>query len=192
MRRKPTRSRTTSRPAAHEPRTAEERARDLLLRLETSGPKLQNAAEELDRLQARLERDHLLDDFRDRIAELAEAWAGGPLRGDRAHAWLTLVGGFGLEAHAEDVAALARDTGLPTDVRVHAARVLPRFPGEAAVSALQEILLSRSDPQLRVAAAEGLADLGDRSVAPVLAALLEEDLPRNVWSAVSAALDRLR
>jgi HEAT repeat protein len=81
---------------------------------------------------------------------------------------------------------------VPTDVRVHAARVLPRFPGEAAVSALQEILLSRSDPQLRVAAAEGLADLGDRSVAPVLAALLEEDLPRNVWSAVSAALDRLR
>lgn len=176
----------------HEPRTAEERARDLLLRLETSGPKPVNAAEELDRLQGKLERDGLLDDFRERLAELADAWADSPLRGERAHAWLTLVGGFALREHLERVAELAEDPGLPTDIRIHACRVLPTFKSEAAVGALQAVLLSRSDPQIRVAAADGLALLGDRSVAPVLEALLEEDLPRPVWSAVSAAFDRLR
>ncbi|MGV3721403.1 MAG: HEAT repeat domain-containing protein [Actinomycetota bacterium] len=177
---------------AHEPRTGEERARDLLLRLETNGPKLQNAAEEIDRLQGRLERDGLLASFRERVAELADAWSGGPLRGDRAHAWLVLVGAFGLEEQVEIVAALAADTGLPTAIRVHACRVLPRFAGETSVSTLQEVLLSRSDPQVRAAAADGLAELRDRSVAPVLAALLEEELPKNVWAAVSAAYDRVR
>jgi HEAT repeat protein len=54
------------------------------------------------------------------------------------------------------------------------------------------VLLSRSDPQVRAAAADGLAELRDRSVAPVLAALLEEDLPKNVWAAVSAAHDRVK
>lgn len=176
----------------HEPRTAEERARDLLLRLETSGPKPVNAAEELDRLQGKLERDGLLEDFRDRVEELAAAWADNSLRGERAHAWLTLVGGFDLKEHVERVAELAEDSGLATDVRVHACRVLPSLKGEEAVRALQGVLLSRSEPQIRIAAADGLALLADRSVAPVLEALLEEDLPRNVWSAVSAAFDRVR
>lgn len=177
---------------AHEPRTGEERARDLLLRLETNGQKLQNAAEEIDRLQGRLERDGLLDAFRERVAELADAWSGGPLRGERAHAWLTLVGAFGLEEHAEAVAGLAADPGLPTAIRVHACRVLPRFPGEATVATFQQVLLSRSDPQVRAAAADGLAELRDRSTAPMLAALLEEELPKNVWAAVSAAHDRVK
>jgi len=176
----------------HEPRTSEERARDLLLRLETSGPNPRNAAEELDRLQGKLERDGQLDDFRDRVAELAAAWSGNPLRGERGHAWLTLVGGFDLKENVSRVAELAEDPGLPTAIRVHACRVLPTLKGEVAVSALQGVLLSRTDAQVRVAAADGLALIGDRSVAPVLEVLLDEDLPRNVWSAVSAAFDRLR
>jgi HEAT repeat protein len=45
---------------------------------------------------------------------------------------------------------------------------------------------------VRAAAAEALAALGDRTAGPVLRALLEEDLPRGVWNAVSAAVDRLR
>lgn len=176
----------------HEPRTAEERARDLLLRLETSGPNPKNAAEELDRLQGKLERDGQLDDFRERLAELADAWADGTLRGERAHAWLTLVGGFVLQENVERVASLAEDTGLHAPLRIHACQVLPSLKGEVAVRALQSVLLSRTDPLVRAAAADGLALLGDRSVAPVLATLLDEDLPRNVWSAVSGAFDRLR
>lgn len=176
----------------HAPRTSEERARDLLLRLETSGPNPLNAAEELDRLQGKLERDGQLEDFRERVAELADAWSVSSLRGERAHAWLTLVGGFDLKEAVERVADLARDTGLHGALRIHACRVLPSLKGEVAVQALQTILLSRTDPQVRVAAADGLALLGDRSVAPVLEALLDEDLPKNVWSAVSGAFDRLR
>jgi hypothetical protein len=193
MSRKLSRPKPSAKPGgAHEPRTGEERARDLLLRLETNGLKLQNAAEEIDRLQGRLERDGLLEDFRERVAELADAWSAGQLRGDRAHAWLTLVGAFGLEEHADLVASLAADTGLPTAVRVHACRVLPRFPSSDTVATFQEVLLSRSDPQVRAAAADGLAELRDRSTAPMLAALLEEELPKNVWAAVSAAYDRVR
>jgi len=176
----------------HEPRTAEERARDLLLRLETSGPNPQNAAEELDRLQGKLERDGQLEDFRDRVAELAGAWSGNSLRGERGQAWLTLVGGFDLKENVGRVAEIVEDPGLPTALRVHACRVLPTLKGEVAVRALQGVLLSRTDAQVRVAAADGLALIGDRSVAPVLEVMLDEDLPRNVWSAVSAAFDRLR
>jgi len=193
MSRKSPRPKTTGKPGVtHEPRTGDERARDLLVRLETNGPKLQNAAEEIDRLQGRLQRDGLLDEFRERVAELTDAWSGTPLRGDRAHAWLTLVGAFGIEAQADTVAALAADTGLPTAIRVHACRVLPRFPGDATTAVLQHVLLSRSDPQIRAAAADGLAEVRDRSTAPMLAALLQEDLPKNVWAAVSAAHDRVR
>ena len=178
--------------SSHEPRTAEERGGDLLLRLETNGVKLQNAAEELDRLHARLERDGRAGDLRDRVNELASAWSGTPLRGDRGHAWLTLVGAFQLREHVDQVAAIVEAPGLPAALRVHACRTLTGFRGEAVVAALQKTLLSQSDPQVRVAAAESLAELGDRSVAPVLAALLEEDLPKNVWSAVATAFERLR
>jgi len=176
------------------PRPAEgplERAQGMLLRLETSGPNPVNAAEELDRLQGKLERDGELDPIRERVADLCDAWASTQLRGDRARAWLVLVGGFNLKEYLPDVAELARNTGLPAALRVPACHVLAHLGGEEATGALQEVLLARTDAQVRVAAAEALALLGDRSVRPVLEALLDEDLPQNVWSAVSHARDRL-
>jgi HEAT repeat protein len=176
----------------HRAEGPEERAQSLLLRLETSGPNPRNAAEELDRLQARLERDGRLEEVRDRVEALCSAWAAAPLRGERAQAWLTLVGAFDLKEHTPEAAHIGEDNGLPTPLRVQSCRVLARLGGDEARRALQSILESRSDAQVRAAAAEALADLGDRGVRPVLEVLLEEDLPRPVWNAVSAALDRLR
>src|SRR5688572_560752 len=177
---------------AHPAQGPVDRANSLLLRLETGGPNPVNAAEELDRLQGRLQRDDRLDALRPRIADLCAAWAGTPLRGERGRAWLTLVGAFGLKEHAGHTADLAREPGLPPALRMHACRVLPVLGGEDAGLALQAVLLANTDAQVRAAAAEALADLGDRSAAPILQALLEEDLPRGLWSAVSAAADRLR
>ncbi|MCC2671951.1 MAG: hypothetical protein K0Q72_4422 [Armatimonadetes bacterium] len=192
MRKGTSRSKPTRGAGTHEPRTAEQRGDDLLLRLETNGVKLQNAAEELDRLHARLARDGRAGDLRERVADLAMAWADTPLRGDRGQAWLTLVGAFQLDEHVEQVGGIAADSGLPTALRVHACRTLTGFRGEQVVSALQKTLLAPTDPQVRAAAADSLAVVGDRSVAPVLEALLEEDLPKTVWAAVSAARERLR
>lgn len=168
-----------------------ERAHELLARLESGGPNPVNAAEELDRLQAGLGRHGELDSFREQVREFCAAWADTPLRGDQGHAWLVLVGGYGLKEQAPRAAALATDPGLPTPLRMRACRVLSSFGGEEAVDALQAVLLSSADPQLRATAAESLTDLGDASVRPVLEALLEEDLPRPVWTAVTAALNRL-
>ncbi|MFN3648070.1 MAG: HEAT repeat domain-containing protein [Armatimonadota bacterium] len=181
-----------SAPATQPPQDAPERARDLLLRLETGGPNPVNAAEELDRLQGRLERDGTLELFREHVAELADAWSETALRGERGRAWLTLVGAYDLKEHTLLVANLALDPGLPGPLRSQACHVLARLGGETASGALQQVLLSGGDAQVRAASAESLGLLRDRSVRPVLETLLEEDLPRNVWNAVSEAADRLR
>jgi HEAT repeat protein len=170
----------------------EERAEELLHRLESDGQNLLNAAEELDRLQGALERAGALGGVAARVAELCDGWAEESLRGDRARAWLTLVGAFDLKEHSVQTAELAENPGLPAPLRRHACQVLPRLGGEVAGRALQTVLRSNTDPQVRAAAAEALADLGDRSARPVMETLLEAEIPRDVWTAVSAALDRLR
>ena len=169
----------------------EGRAQSLLLRLETDGVNLLQAAEELDRLQAALERAGKLEEVRERLDELCMAWSEGPLRGDRADAWLTLVGTLDLKEHAPRVAEMVSNAGLPAPLRIRALRTLPRVGGEDAAATLRSVLVARGDPQVRVAAAEALAELRHRPSRPVLEALLEEDLPRNVYTAVGAALDRL-
>lgn len=181
-----------SKPDRPAERSPEERARNLILRLETDGPNPVQAAEELDRLQPALQRAERLDRITEQVADLCDAWTETSLRGDRGRAWLVLVGGFGLEEHVSQVADLVQDTGLPAVLRIAAARTLTRFRDDEAVQALLEVVLSRTDAQVRAAAAEALAVLGDRSVRPRLEPLLEEDLPRNVYQAVSAAVDRLR
>lgn len=174
------------------PRGPEERAQALLLRLETGGPNPGNAAEELDRLQARLARDGKLDALQERVTSLAAAWASRPLLGETVRAWLTLVGAFDLREHAARVAALARDSGLPAPLRVQACRVLPglRLPGAPAL--LLELARAPGETAVRAAAAEALAECGDRELRPALESLLETDLPRPVWTAAAAALERLR
>jgi hypothetical protein len=171
-----------------------QRADEMLRRLETDGPNPLQAAEELDRLQAALERAGRLAEVRESVRDLCDAWAETPgrLRGDHARAWLTLVGAFDLKEHAAGVGRLAENPGLPAALRVHACRILPRLGGDEARRLLQAVLLSTSEDPVRAAAAEALGDLGDRSARPVLEALLEEDLPRSLWTAASAALDRLR
>src|SRR5436309_10084255 len=82
---------------------AQRRAQGLLARLEGETGSLARAAEELDRLQARLSEAGTLAHFQERAAALAEAWAAQPLRGDRGHAWLTLVGAFRLPEQAGEV-----------------------------------------------------------------------------------------
>jgi hypothetical protein len=194
MRRDRGREKKGGRPGAPQqpPQGPEERAGSLLRRLETGGPNPVNAAEEIDRLQGRLERDGRLPWLREQVRELCDAWAAAPLRGDRAHAWLVLAGGFGFGDLAPRAASVAEDSGLPAPLRVRACRVLASLGGEEAVAALQAVLLSATDAQVRAAAADALAELGDRSVRPVLEALLEEDLPPAVWNSVTAALERLR
>jgi hypothetical protein len=175
------------------PQTAGGRVEELLARLEGGGPNPLQAAEELDRLQASAERAGTHTALRERVAALCDRWAAEPgsLRGDRARAWLTLAGAFDLKAHAEAAAELAAQTGLPAPVRAHACRVLPRLGGGVAAAALQSVLLSNTDAAVRGAAAEALGELGAPGTRPVLEALLEEDLPRPLWNAVSAALDRV-
>jgi HEAT repeat protein len=97
-----------------------------------------------------------------------------------------------LKEHAGPAAEIAASPGAVPALRVQACRVLGQFGGEAATRALLSVLTSRADPPVRAAAAEALADLGDRAVRPVLEALLDEEVPRPVWTAVSAAVDRLR
>jgi hypothetical protein len=188
--RKPARRAGAGPPPPRE-RSAEERAATLLLRLETSGPNPVQAAEELDRLQGALRRAERLEPLRERVADLAAAWAQGPLRGERGRAWLTLVGAFGLSEHGESVARLAADPGLPAALRIPACRVLAQLRAPEAAGALLEVAGSRAEPAVRAAAVEGLMDLGDSSVRPTLQALLDQDLPRPLWVAVNAALDRL-
>ncbi len=174
------------------PATVGERARELLLRLETAAGNPVQTAEELDRMQGALERSGEREDMTERVRELCGAWSERALRGEHAQAWLVLVGGFDLKEHAERAAELAEDAALPPPLRERACRVLARLGGEGSVRALQCVLLSQAPPSLRAAAAEALAETGDRSVAPVLQSLLDEDLPRGVWNAVSEAADRLR
>ncbi len=185
-------------PAASRPQSSSgpvsgvERAGTLLERLRSGGPNPVQAAEELDRLQAALQRQGELESVREDAADVAVSWLSEPLRGDRAHAWLVLVGGFGLEELAPQAAALAADSGLAVPLRARACRVLGALGGEEATAALQAVLLAPGDAQLRAHAAEALAEARDLSALPVLEALLEEDLPRSLWTAVSAALERLR
>lgn len=162
-----------------------------MLRLETAGPNPVQAAEELDRLQAALSRDGAAAPVAERVADLCAAWATPALRGERARAWLVLVGAFGLEEHAPLAAALAEDPGLPPALRVGACRVLGRLGGPAAAVTLPAVARSRSEAGVRVAAVEALMELRDPAHRPVLEALLEEDLPRPLWNAVAAALERV-
>ena len=168
-----------------------ERAEALLTRLEAGAPNPRNAAEELDRLQARMTGEGRHEEFRDRVEMLAHGWSTRRVRGEPLHAWLVLVGAFRLEDLVPDVEALAADPGNPASLRVHACRVLTGFPDADVDSTLVEILESRSDPQVRTAAAESLAENKTKTHVPRLRALLDEDLPRAVWNAVSAAVARL-
>jgi HEAT repeat protein len=168
-----------------------ERAEALLTRLETGAPNPRNAAEELDRLQGKMAEEGRHEEFSDRVEMLAHEWSTRRVRGETLQAWLVVVGAFGIEELVPDVEALAADPGQASPLRVHACRVLTGFPETEAASTLLEILESRSDPQVRTAAAEALAEIGTAALLPRLRALLDEDLPRAVWTAVSAAVDRV-
>ena len=172
----------------------EQRARDLLLRLETDGPRPLNAAEELDRLLGRKDRDLPpdADPVRERTEALCAAWAAPLPRGERADAWLTLVGTLDLKEHAAQVAALLEDAGRPAPQRARACRVLSRLRGRVAREALRRVAVARTDLAVRTAAIEALGECGSAEDRALLTALLEEELPRPVWNAASAALDRLR
>jgi len=171
----------------------EQRVSELLLRLETSGPNPVQAAEEVDRMQAAVQRAGIQEEVLERVQALCDAWSEIPLRGDQAQAWIVLVGAFDLKEHTERVAELAKEFSLAPPLRERAIRVLARLGGEEALSALQGVLLSGNNPaSVRVAAAETLATTGDRTLAPLLASLLDEELPRPVWNAVAEALERLR
>jgi HEAT repeat protein len=190
--RPPKKPKPPAKPDRPQERSPEERARNLLLRLETDGPNPVQAAEELDRLQPALQRAGRVDRMREAVSDLVEAWSEHALRGDRARAWLVLVGSFGLAEHVEGVAELVEDAGLPAPLRMAGARALAGFKEATAVQALLRVTLSRGDAQVRAAAAEALAVIGDRAVRPQLEPLLDEDLPRGLWNTVSATVDRLR
>jgi hypothetical protein len=168
-----------------------ERALTFLERLQSGGPNPVNAAEELDRLQPSLARLEAGDWTRERVAELAGAWRETELRGERLEAWLALIGAFSLTEFGEEAAAKAEDTALPPGLRVRACFVARRLLGAESAAPLARVLGSKTDPRVRQAAAEALGDLGDPGVMPLLEALLEEDLPRDLWNAVSAAAERL-
>lgn len=168
-----------------------DRALSFLERLQSGGPNPLNAAEELDRLQPSLARLEAGDWLTNRVAELVEAWRETDLRGDRLDAWLALIGAFGLSEYGEDAAARAEDPALPPAIRIRACFVARRLLGGEAAAPLARILGSKTDARVRQAAAEALGDLGDCSVRPLMEALLEEDLPRDLWNAVSAATERL-
>lgn len=189
---RPPKKKQSAKPDRPAERSPEERARNLLIRLETDGPNPVQAAEELDRLQPALERAGRLAPAREAVAELCDAWAEHSLRSDRGRAWLVLVGSFGLVEHVERVGEILQDTGMPTPLRMAAARALTGLRGPEAVEALLAVTLARGDTQVRTAAAEALALVGDRSLRPQLEPLLDEDLPGSLWNTVSATLDRLR
>ena len=71
--RKPPRKGGSAAPQKQRAQSLEERAEELLQRLETGGQNPVQAAEELDRLQAALERSGALDHVRERIEALADA-----------------------------------------------------------------------------------------------------------------------
>lgn len=169
----------------------QDRAVELLVRLEQSGPAPQRAAEELDRQIAGLHETTIWPELELRIGALCDRWAQTELRGDGARAWLTLVGALGLGEHAQTVAVLLSDPAVEVGIRQQAARVLGVLRGPLAGSALVSVLRAPGDPRVRAAAAEALAQLRDRTCRSTLEALLEEDLPASVWNAVSATLERL-
>src|SRR6266542_3458885 len=111
-RRKPAPQSRTPRSTAAGP---EERADELLARLEAGGPNLVKAAEELDRLQPSLERAGHHESVRESVAQLSASWAAGPIRGEAARAWLTLVGGYGVREHTARAGALAADRHAAAD-----------------------------------------------------------------------------
>ena len=169
-----------------------ERASTFLERLQSGGPNPVNAAEELDRLQPSLARLEAGDWLKERVTELVDAWRETDLRGERLEAWLALIGAFDLVEFGDEAAAKAEDTAVPPHLRARACFVARRLLDADAAAPLARILGSNTDARVRQAAAEALGDLGDGSVRPLLEALLEEDLPRGLWNAVSAALERLR
>jgi HEAT repeat protein len=154
------------------------------------------AAEELDRLQARMREKGEWD----RVAERLESWcaahAGAGLRGELGTAWLALVGSLDLKQHTEPVVEIARNAGLPPSVRVRACRVLGRLAGDSGIGCLIALVRDTGDPQVRAAAAEACGEVADRECRPrlreALAPVLEEELPRFLWNAVAAAVERLR
>lgn len=86
------------------------------------------------------------------------------------------------------------------EVRTLAALGLGRFPGAASVARLRELLQRDADPQVRIAAAEGLGDLGDpeglralaashRQTDPAVRASMQRHLART--AARPAAVPRL-
>ena len=169
----------------------QDRAIELLVRLEQAGPAPQRAAEELDRQIAGLRETAIWPELELRIGALCDRWAETELRGDGARAWLTLVGALGLGEHEATAAVLLSDPAIEVGIRQQAARVLGVLRGPLAGSALAGVLRAPGDPRVRAAAAEALAQLRDRTWRPTLEALLEEDLPASVWNAVSATLERL-
>jgi HEAT repeat protein len=168
-----------------------ERALTFLERLQSGGPNPVNAAEELDRLQPSLARMDAGDWLRDQVLELAEAWRETDLRGDRLEAWLALIGAFDLTEFGGDAAAKAESPALPPQLRIRACFVARRLLGTEAAEPLARVLGSMTDARVRQAAAEALGDLADPSLRPLFEALLDEELPRDLWNAVSAAAERL-
>lgn len=163
----------------------------LLVRLEQGGPSPHRAAEELDRQAGRLRQTPRWPELEARVGALCDRWAAGDLRGERAQAWLTLVGAFGLGEQGVEVALLLKDPATPVSTRVLAARVLGQLrPGNAARDLLI-VLSAAGEPRVRVAAAEALGEVRDGACRAHLEPLLEEDLPAPVWNAVAAALERL-
>src|SRR5579862_6478174 len=144
---KPTRTNSPGPRADHVPQTAVERAQSLLLRLETGGPNLVRAAEELDRLQGVLAREERLEDIRERVSDLCEAWQENALRGEQARAWLVLAGGFGLRELEAAVVRLVRDAGQPAPLRSLSCEVLASFGSSTAGLALLEVAGKIGDVQ---------------------------------------------
>jgi hypothetical protein len=171
-------------------RDPSERVEELFDRIER-GVKPLPAAEELDRLQPALQRSALLDSVRDDVRDFClDALEESRLEGENLRAWLTLVGGFALVEHGDTVAGIMLRDGLHAPVRIHACRIAAALGG-SALEALPAVLLSDTDTQVRRAAAETLGETASSTYRPVLEALLEEDLPAELWRAVSGALERL-
>ena len=182
---------STSGPPPREPEGCGGRTRQaelLLARLRESARPLA-AAEELDRVLRSLESSEA-DAMSGRIRDLCRRWTAGELKGERARAWLALVGTLGLSEHRPTVARIAVGREHSAPVRCAACRALGALGVEGG-ELLARILCEPGDPDVREAAAEALATIGDRRWSAELSSLLAGDVPPRLWRAISDCLVRL-
>ncbi len=186
-----------SKGAAPGPRTARSpalpgaRTRELLDRLTQGVGNVRKAAEELDRHLPSAEREGRLPQIRADVEALCGLWAAQTLRGERAAAFLTLVGALGLDSGVRRTAELSRDPGLASPLRGQACTVLGVLGGPVADAVLVEVVRESGDPSVRAAAARALADLGDPACLPVLRAATAEVEHVELHQALTEAIERL-